>query len=106
MGDAVEFVLVLVCLIVGVVLVVAQFQLFAIRRLLEILVQQMQTPSQQGRPEGASTQALPVNRPAVADLPPRTPAQRISNRILGGILLIVAIAAIGFAVFEVASHAK
>ena len=106
MGDAVEFVLVLVCLIVGVVLVVAQFQLFAIRRLLEILVQQMQTLAQQGRPEGATAQALPVTRPAVADLPPRTPARQKGDRVIGAILLIVAIAAIGFAVFEVTSHAK
>lgn len=106
MLDLVQFVLALLGVVLGIILIIAQFQLFAIRRLLETLVQQMQTPAQQGRPEGAPAQVLPVNRPAVADLPPRTPAQRISNRILGSILLIVAIAAIGFAVFEVASHAK
>ena len=106
MGDAVEFVLALACLVVGIVIIIAQLQLFAIRRLLETLVQQMQTFVQQGRPEGVSTQPLPVARPTVANLPPLTPAQRRSNRILGGILLIIAIAAIGFAVFEVASHAK
>ena len=55
MGDAAGIILGLVGVVVGIVLMVAQFQLFAIRRLLETLVQQT-------RPEGAPFQTAGPDR--------------------------------------------
>ena len=106
MSDVIELVLALVGLVVGIVLMIAQFQLFAIRRLLETLVQQMQTFVQQGRPEGASTQPLPVPRHIVANLPPLTPAQQKQNRVLAVIIVTAAIVGGGFLIFFIASNAK
>jgi hypothetical protein len=107
MSDVIELVLALVGLVVGIVLMIAQFQLFAIRRLLEMLVAQTQAPS--GGRLGPGVGNLPpltpaqLHRPADADLPPLTPAQQKKRRIVALVFFTFLIVCIGFVIFALLS---
>ena len=108
MSDAVELVLALVGLVVGIVLMIAQFQLFAIRRLLEMLVAQTQAlPGDRlgsvhlgvGNPPPLTPAQL--HRPADANLPPLTPARKWRNRVILGAILIAVVALLIFGIHAV-----
>lgn len=97
MGDAAGLVLGLVGVVVGIVLMVAQFQLFAIRRLLETLVQQT-------RPEGAPFQTAGPDRSVRHDnLPPVTAAEQKKGRIIALTFFTFLIVLVGFVIFALLS---
>ncbi len=94
MSDLVQFVLALLGFVLGIILIVAQLQLFAIRRLLEILVQQT-------RPQGTPTQAG-----GPTTLPRLTPAEQKRNRIVTIVVVALLIAFVVFVIVGVNSWPK
>jgi len=71
MSDVIQIVPALVGMLVAIILIIALFQLFAIRKSLERLVNQRQTPFQQARSD-AEDQFLPASRGAMVS-PPTAP---------------------------------
>jgi hypothetical protein len=67
------------------------------------VLQQTQSLTEQKRTEAVAAHALPAARPAFANLPPPTPAQKKRQRAIVGIALIIAVALIVFLTYGVLS---